>query len=279
MIEGNLLKEILEDIEECEKAQGSKTGSGKLAKSLIAKYSVLFPNFEENISTGGKMSTGGEFDYRGELINIKEKLNAYLIKNSVDAKTKLKIKILEDIKRMDKCKEMSEDKLMDLHEDIVNYYHSKIQGFGKNLYGYNYKDDFYMKDFIGKESIISNFKAIKSKLQAFYDADCENILENKQESLISATFSNSNQNTSNINVDISIDIVYENAQKEIDNNTTFSNEEIEEIQNKLAELRETVASNESKRKKWDKAKAIFTFAMDKGIDVALAFLPMMNFLK
>ena len=45
------------------------------------------------------------------------------------------------------------------------------------------------------------------------------------------------------------------------------------------ELRETVASNESKRKKWDKAKAIFTFAMDKGIDGALAFLPMMNFLK
>lgn len=99
MIDGNLLKEILKDIEECEKAQESKIGSGKLAKSLIAKYSVLFPNFEENINTGGKISTGGEFDYRGELINIKEKLNGYLIKNSVDAKTKLKIKILEDKKK------------------------------------------------------------------------------------------------------------------------------------------------------------------------------------
>ncbi len=277
MIDGNLLKEILKDIEECEKAQESKIGSGKLAKSLIAKYSVLFPNFEENINTGGKISTGGEFDYRGELINIKEKLNGYLIKNSVDAKTKLKIKILEDIKKMEKYKEMSEEELKDLHEDIVNYYHNKIQGFGKNLYGYNYKDDFYIKDFIGKESIIANFKAIKSKLQAFYDADCENELQHRQEPLINATFSN--QNANNINVDINIDIVYENAQNEIDNNTTFSDVEIEEIQNKLAELRETIASSESKRKKWDKAKVIFTFAMDKGIDVALAFLPMMNFLK
>ncbi|MGO3751516.1 MAG: hypothetical protein ACTJGH_01965 [Peptoniphilaceae bacterium] len=44
-------------------------------------------------------------------------------------------------------------------------------------------------------------------------------------------------------------------------------------------MRKTVASSESKRKKWDKAKVIFTFAMDKGIDIALAFLPMMNFLK
>jgi 3-dehydroquinate synthase class II len=35
----------------------------------------------------------------------------------------------------------------------------------------------------------------------------------------------------------------------------------------------------AKEKKWDKAKVIFTFAMDKGIDAALAFLPMMNFLK
>ena len=178
---------------------------------------------------------------------------------------------------MDNYKGMSEEELMDLHEDIVNYYHSKIQGFGKNLYGYNYKDDFYMKDFMGKDSIISNFKAMRSKLQAFYDADCENELQHKQEPLINATFSN--QNTNNMNVDVSIDIVYENAQKEIDDNTIFLDEEIEEIQNKLTELKETVASNESRRKKWDKAKAIFTFALDKGIDVALAFLPMMNFLK
>lgn len=210
MIEGNLLKEILDDIEKCDKAQNSKNGSSKLAKSLIAKYSVLFPDFEENISTGGKLSTGGEFDFRGELLNIKAKLNGYLIKNSVDAKSKLQIKIIEDVKRVEKYKDMSDQELENLHEEIVNYYQSKILDFGKNLYGYNYEHDFFHKDLIGRDSIIANFKAISSKLQAFYDAGCESEMKYKQEPLVQATFSN--QNNSNVNVNLSLDIVYENAQ-------------------------------------------------------------------
>lgn len=277
MIEGNLLKEILDDIEKCDEAQNSKNGSSKLANSLIAKYSVLFPDFNENISTGGKISTGGEFDYRGELLNIKAKLNGYLIKNSVDAKSKLQIKILADMKRMENYESMSDVELENLHDEIVNYYQNKILDFGKNLYGYNYQHGYFNKGLLGRDSITANLKAISSKLQAFYDADCENEKQFKLEPLIQATFSN--QNNSNVDVNVSLDIVYENAQKEIDDITTFTNAEIKEIQENLIELKKIINNRESKRSKWDNAKVILTFALDKGIDVALVFLPMMKFLK
>ena len=277
MIEENLLKEILDDIEKCEEGQKTKDGSKELVNSLMIKYSVLDSDFKKNISVGARAISVGEKDFRRELLGIKAWLEGYIIKNTDSKKTRLQMKIINDIKKLEKHKDMSDEKLEDLHEEIVNYYHSKILDFGKNLYGYNYEHEFFHKDLLGKDSIIANFKAISSKLQAFYDAGCKNGMKHKQEPLVQATFSN--QNNSNINVNVTLDIVYENAQKEIDDITTFTGEEIKEIQENLLELKNIVNNNESKRSKWDKAKAIFTFALDKGIDVALAFLPMMNFLK
>lgn len=47
MITEVLLKETMNDIGKCEKAQSSKDGSSKLCDTLIAKYVVIYPEFEK----------------------------------------------------------------------------------------------------------------------------------------------------------------------------------------------------------------------------------------
>lgn len=80
-ITADLIAEIEKDIEKCEKLN-TKIGSKELTQSLLAKYSALIPNFEKNISLGGKVTPIGQAaDYRAEVRAIAEKLKMFLMQN------------------------------------------------------------------------------------------------------------------------------------------------------------------------------------------------------
>ena len=100
MIEENLLKEILDDIEKCEEGQKTKDGSKELVNSLMIKYSVLDSDFKKNISVGARAISVGEKDFRRELLGIKAWLEGYIIKNTDSKKTRLQMKIINDIKKL-----------------------------------------------------------------------------------------------------------------------------------------------------------------------------------
>lgn len=81
ILSSNLIAEIESDIDECEKLP-TKVGSKELMQSLLAKYSMLIPDFEKNISFGSKVTPlGQEADYRPELKAIAAKLKIILIQN------------------------------------------------------------------------------------------------------------------------------------------------------------------------------------------------------
>ena len=82
MLSESLIIEMQKDIDKCKQAE--RNGSSKLFHSLIAKYSVIFPDIKENLSTGGKIGTVGlEFDYRPELNNLSEKLNMLILNSTL----------------------------------------------------------------------------------------------------------------------------------------------------------------------------------------------------
>ena len=64
------------------------------------------------------------------------------------------------------------------------------------------------------------------------------------------------------------------ARETINSMTALTNEEIEEIQNRIDEIEEIVNSKETKSKKWSKAKEIIKWIADKGVDVGIALLPL-----
>ena len=53
-----------------------------------------------------------------------------------------------------------------------------------------------------------------------------------------------------------VTVTFDSVRKNIEDMTSLSEEEVQEIQNKIDEIEEIVISKENKRKKWSKAKEI-----------------------
>jgi len=79
---------------------------------------------------------------------------------------------------------------------------------------------------------------------------------------------NNNSNTNNINV-----MSIENIREEIEDNSYIGDEEKQKLYDVLDEIEKLKQSKESKTKRWNKAKAILSFIVDKGADIAIMYLP------
>ena len=78
-ISPELKEQINSDISICETHTEIK-GSERLYSQMVAKYTVLDPQFANNLSTNGKLAlNGNECDYRPELQAIVSKLKMYLL--------------------------------------------------------------------------------------------------------------------------------------------------------------------------------------------------------
>ena len=113
---------------------------------------------------------------------------------------------------------------------------------------------------------IENIKIIKGKLEYLLNRVDNPDLYNKPSNL-GTTIVNTNTNT--ITLNMSVDEIRDN----ITDNTYLSDTSKQELLNKLDEIIELQKSKESKSKKWDKAKAILAFLLDKGVDIAIMYIP------
>lgn len=119
---------------------------------------------------------------------------------------------------------------------------------------------------------IENIKIIKGKLEYLLHRVDNPDLYNKQknsEITISTINNNTNTNSNNITLNMSIDEIREN----ITDNTYLSDASKQELLSKLDEIIELQKSKESKTKKWEKAKVILSFLLDKGADIAIMYIP------
>lgn len=115
---------------------------------------------------------------------------------------------------------------------------------------------------------IENIKIIKGKLEYLLNRVDNPDLYNKQKNS-GITINNTNTNSNNITLNMSIDEIKEN----ITDNTYLSDIAKQELLNKLDEIIALQKSKESKAKKWDKAKSILSFLLDKGADIAIMYIP------
>ena len=119
---------------------------------------------------------------------------------------------------------------------------------------------------------IENIKIIKGKLEYLLNRVDNPDLYNKQNNsgtTIFNTNNNTNTNSNSVTLNMSIDDIREN----ILDNTYLSDAAKEELLKKLDEIIELQKSKESKSKKWDKAKGILSFLLDKGADIAIMYIP------
>ena len=65
----------------------------------------------------------------------------------------------------------------------------------------------------------------------------------------------------------------DDIRKNIEDNSYLSDPEKNELFEKLNEIVELQKSKESKTKKWDRAKKILAFLLDKGANIAIMYIP------
>ena len=120
---------------------------------------------------------------------------------------------------------------------------------------------------------IENVRIIKSKLELLLIEIQNPKLYGNHNKVNNTTFnvsnSNNNTNTNQYNLELSIDEIEENVKE----NTHIGNKEKEELLQELKKIQLLQESKESKAKKWEKAKGMFNFIIDKGADIAIMFIP------
>lgn len=117
---------------------------------------------------------------------------------------------------------------------------------------------------------IRDVEIIKSHLEN-YRQNLKHGIKNthKSNQTINVNNNNSNINTNNIEIEMTIEEIRES----IDENTFIGDKEKEELLQKLNEIEKLKKSNESRTKKWNIAKGILSFIIDKGADIAIMYIP------
>ena len=193
------------------------------------------------------------------------------------------VKLLDDyIEKLDNAQNLSSSDLGQLIEEIarVVFDDSEVMELCLNYYlSYNEYDDF-----------LSDVQKLKAKLKykrATIIDENKTTEEHEQREIerlrlqvelakeSSAVHNHNIKNVENKNIiNNTMNISFEDARKTINDMSSLSENEIEEIQSKINALEEIVNSKESKSKKWSKAKDIIKWVADKGVDVGIALLPL-----
>lgn len=173
-----------------------------------------------------------------------------------------------DKKRIDESlSSNNETKLKAIHMEIDGKYGAYILDWGKGMYSYD-MDLGFNYEWLSKESLIHNLTLMKSKLEGYALG-----LENPNQRSYSP--SNSvNVNVNNTN-EINITVSFEQARQQIEDMTSLTDQETEEIKAKLDELEEIINSKDKKKTKWEKAKSILIWLADKSLDVGMTLLPLL----
>lgn len=158
--------------------------------------------------------------------------------------------------------------LKQLHKKIDSKYQSCIKDWNKSMlgwipnFGFNY-------EFLGESALIDNLESMLYKLSS-YSMNLNNI--SKEENMIFQPIINNN-NTNNNSNQLNIKVNFDEIRQRFKNDSSLLNDEKLDIINKINDLEKIYVSSDLQSDKWEKVKNILKWLLDKGIDVGIAFLP------
>ncbi|EDT22161.1 hypothetical protein AC1_1088, partial [Clostridium perfringens B str. ATCC 3626] len=123
-----------------------------------------------------------------------------------------------------------------------------------------------------------NLILLKNKLEAYSAKLNDGIINNRTMEnkegvnlVVNNTNNNINNNTNN-NTNNNLEILFKKAKEEVENNESLSEEEINEVLEKIKEIEKISESDEAKNKKWFKLRPTMEWLGTKGVSVATAVL-------
>lgn len=127
---------------------------------------------------------------------------------------------------------------------------------------------------VSEEVVLAEIKGFRQRLDMLSHLGHDNIIDFFKNKSTGVTVNNSNSNLDITNINISIEIVYDDLKYFIEQNGTLSEEQRIEALDKADNVKAIAESTESKVKKWDKLKPVFEWLLTKGVDVFIKFIPL-----
>ena len=154
-----------------------------------------------------------------------------------------------------------------IHMEIDGKYGAYVPEWHIGMFEY-FKDFGFDHSALSATALTNNLSIMKSKLKGY-------ALGLETPSQISYFPSNNvNLNVSNTN-EFNVTVSFEQVRQQIEDMTSLTDEETQEIKAKLDELEKIVYSKDKKKTKWEKAKSILIWLADKSFDVGMALLPLL----
>ena len=162
--------------------------------------------------------------------------------------------------------------LKSLQMKIDGKYQTKISNWGKSMYNWS---DNYGFDYnnMGIDAVRENLYIMMSKLEGYLQAYDVIFFENLNNSPPTFVNYNNNQNLNTNNVEIALD--FDLISRNIKNMESLTSEETDKILEIIKELKTIYNSKECRKNKWEKAKKIALWTIDKSVDVAIQILPIL----
>lgn len=176
--------------------------------------------------------------------------------------------VRKDIQKIETVDKTNEKALEELHRYLDGKYQGCIAEWGKSMWSYS-KDNGFDYYYLGADSLIDNLNQMKPKLEAY--ALGWNVSKNSSPSRSTAT---PNVNVT-VNNEININITFEQAREKVQDMTSLTDEQTQEILDKITELEEIINSKDKKKTKWEKAKSVLVWLADKSFDVGMILLPLL----
>ena len=172
--------------------------------------------------------------------------------------------ILHDIQKIDAAISSSNyEDMLELHRYLDGKYQACISDWGKGMYGYNPEHGFNL-EFVDQSSIEDNLKLMKPKLEAFSKG---------WNSKTATTHGAQRQEMSVVlNNTVQMTITFDDARNQVEGMSALNKQQTDEIIHRIDELEAVLAEKDTRKGKWEKIKPIVTWAVEKGVDVAIIIL-------
>lgn len=180
--------------------------------------------------------------------------------------------ILSDLKRIDAAIDNGTNtERLKLHRELDARYQTCVNGWYLGLWGvvhrensatnieYGYIDDSPME-------IQENLEMMRTKIETYY--------KYRVNAIQSAP---SNQPITQISVttNVSVNITFEQARSEIKEMSSLTNEQTQEVLERIDEIERVINTDTSKKTKWEKIKPVLIWLADKSYDLGKTILPLL----
>lgn len=169
-----------------------------------------------------------------------------------------------DIKRIIDSENSGLEEKLELFRELDGRYQACIQGWYHGFWGWNPATNLLayslMRDM---SSITENLHMAKAKLETYRLGI--NAIQRPEPPSTNVT----------VNTSVNISVTFEQVREQIEDMTSLTNEQTQEILDKINEIEKVVNSTDKKKTKWEKIKPVLIWLADKSCDVGTALLPLL----